>query len=266
VWIIQTQQESGQIAEFFMTESEWLTSESPQKMRAHMEKGGGVSERKLRLFACACCRRVERWFVDPCQHVAVDVLEKFADGLVTRVELAVSCQAAGTIDEGHALLSDEQVERNQDALDASYHAAQAVSQATCTDPPGDTEPTYFHRIYDTIMHIVDAAGFAAVAFDEQGGRSLSAQAAERKNLADLLRCVIGSPFRSVDFNPEWRTDTAVYLAKGMYESRDFSTMPILADALQDAGCNSDDVLDHCRDKKQTHVRGCWVVDLVLERS
>ena len=49
----------------------------------------------------------------------------------------------------------------------------------------------------------------------------------------------------------------------MYESRDFSAMPILADALQDARCDSDDILNHCRDPKQVHVRGCWVADLVL---
>jgi hypothetical protein len=51
----------------------------------------------------------------------------------------------------------------------------------------------------------------------------------------------------------------------MYEARDFSAMPILADALQDAGCDNDDILSHCRDTKQVHVRGCWVVDLVLCR-
>ena len=58
----------------------------------------------------------------------------------------------------------------------------------------------------------------------------------------------------------------VALARGMYESRDFSAMPILADALQDAGCDNDEVLNHCRDPKQVHVRGCWVVDLVLNKS
>jgi hypothetical protein len=49
----------------------------------------------------------------------------------------------------------------------------------------------------------------------------------------------------------------------MYESRDFGTMPILADALQDAGCDSADILEHCRDANATHVRGCWVLDRVL---
>jgi hypothetical protein len=52
----------------------------------------------------------------------------------------------------------------------------------------------------------------------------------------------------------------------MYEWREFSAMPILADALQDAGCEDDTILGHCRDPQFTHVRGCWVVDLVLGKS
>jgi hypothetical protein len=82
----------------------------------------------------------------------------------------------------------------------------------------------------------------------------------------LLRDVAGDPYRPVKFNPEWRTDTAQTLARQMYESREFSAMPILADALQDAGCNSDAVLNHCRDSAHPHVRGCFVVDLVLGMS
>jgi hypothetical protein len=89
---------------------------------------------------------------------------------------------------------------------------------------------------------------------------------ERTAICDLIRDIFGNPFRSVALNPEWRTDTAVSLARHFYESRDFSAMPILADALQDAGCNNDDILDHCRDPKGIHVRGCWVVDLVLGKA
>jgi hypothetical protein len=81
----------------------------------------------------------------------------------------------------------------------------------------------------------------------------------------IIRDIFGNPFRPVTFSPDWRTSTAVALAKGMYESRDFSAMPILADALQDAGCDSDAILDHCRGPGP-HVRGCWVVDLVLGKS
>ncbi|MBY0461546.1 MAG: hypothetical protein K2V38_29875 [Gemmataceae bacterium] len=80
-----------------------------------------------------------------------------------------------------------------------------------------------------------------------------------------FRCVVGNPFRPVDFRPDWRTDTAVLIAREMYESRDFGAMPILADALQDAGCDHADILAHCRGTGP-HVRGCWVVDLVLGKK
>jgi hypothetical protein len=89
---------------------------------------------------------------------------------------------------------------------------------------------------------------------------------ELKVQAVLLRDIFGNPFRPVTFEPEWRTSTALALAKQMYDSRDFSAMAILADALQDAGCENDDVLSHCRDANGVHVRGCWVVDLVLGKS
>src|SRR4029453_508957 len=85
-------------------------------------------------------------------------------------------------------------------------------------------------------------------------------------LANLVREVFGNPFRPVSFAPEWRTDTAMALARQMYESREFGAMPILADALQDAGCDSDDALNHCRDTTAPHIRGCWVVDLVLGKD
>ena len=81
----------------------------------------------------------------------------------------------------------------------------------------------------------------------------------------LVRDICGNPFRPAAFSPSWRTGTAVLLARQMYESRDFSAMPTLADALQEAGCNNPEVLDHCRGPV-SHVRGCWVVDLVLGRG
>jgi hypothetical protein len=84
-------------------------------------------------------------------------------------------------------------------------------------------------------------------------------------VTELLRDIFGNPFRPVAFSPVWRTDTAVSLAKQMYESRDFSAMPILADALQDAGCDSDELLNHCRGEGP-HVRGCWAIDLVLGKE
>ncbi len=89
---------------------------------------------------------------------------------------------------------------------------------------------------------------------------------DRPSEAALIRDIFGNPFRPVEFSPAWRTDTAMSLARVMRDGRDFSVMPILADALQDAGCDNPDILDHCRDTSVPHVRGCWVVDLVLNKS
>ncbi|MBM3982853.1 MAG: hypothetical protein FJ304_21800 [Planctomycetes bacterium] len=90
-------------------------------------------------------------------------------------------------------------------------------------------------------------------------------AAESARLAVVVRDIFGNPFRPIAFSPSWRTSDAVALARTMYETREFSAMPILADALQDAGCDSDDVLNHCRGEGP-HVRGCWVVDMVLGKE
>ena len=85
---------------------------------------------------------------------------------------------------------------------------------------------------------------------------------ERSN---MLRDVLGNPFRPVAVDPAWRTSTVVALARGIYDEKAFDRMPILADALQDAGCDNDDVLSHCRGGGP-HVRGCWVVDLLLGKE
>ncbi|MBN9516925.1 hypothetical protein J0H58_00170 [bacterium] len=81
----------------------------------------------------------------------------------------------------------------------------------------------------------------------------------------MLCEVFGSPFRPVSFEGEWRTEAVVALARGMYESRNFTAMSVLADALEDAGCSNDDILSHCRGDGP-HVRGCWVVDAVLGKT
>ncbi|MBA4190253.1 MAG: hypothetical protein C0467_19890 [Planctomycetaceae bacterium] len=78
----------------------------------------------------------------------------------------------------------------------------------------------------------------------------------------LLQDLIG-PDPLPAFDPAWRSDTAFSLALGMYDLREFSAMPILADALQDAGCVDPTILLHCQNPEQFHTRGCWVVDLVL---
>jgi hypothetical protein len=71
-----------------------------------------------------------------------------------------------------------------------------------------------------------------------------------------------NPFCPVAFSPSWRSEHTVGIAARMYDDRDFAAMPILADALEEAGCDNQDILAHCRAPGE-HVRGCWVVDLVL---
>jgi len=85
-----------------------------------------------------------------------------------------------------------------------------------------------------------------------------------RRLACLLRDIFGNPFRPVAFDRAWRSESAVALARTMYESREFSAMPILGDALEEAGCNSPEILGHCCGSTAFHVRGCWVVDLVRD--
>lgn len=79
---------------------------------------------------------------------------------------------------------------------------------------------------------------------------------------DAVRDIFGNPFRPVAFDPGWRTETAVGIARRIADSREYGNLPVLADALQDAGCDAAAVLDHCRDPGD-HVPGCWVVEAVL---
>ncbi|MBA4192079.1 MAG: hypothetical protein C0467_29220 [Planctomycetaceae bacterium] len=81
----------------------------------------------------------------------------------------------------------------------------------------------------------------------------------------LLRELFGNPFRPVTVDPSWLTSTVNALAEGIYAYRAFDRMPILADALQDAACDNDEVLAHCRGPG-SHVRGCFVVDLLLGKA
>jgi hypothetical protein len=82
---------------------------------------------------------------------------------------------------------------------------------------------------------------------------------------DLLRDIFGNPFRPLTFSPVWKTSAALSLAATIYDERTFDHLPILADALEDAGCNDAAILSHCR-RPGPHARGCWVVDVVLGKS
>ena len=95
--------------------------------------------------------------------------------------------------------------------------------------------------------------------------------AAAKTLARVLREIVGNAFTPPRFEPAWRTDTVVALAKGIHEDRAFDRMVILADALLDADCDEEAILRHCRGTEvgvkepPPHFRGCWVIELVLGR-
>jgi hypothetical protein len=85
------------------------------------------------------------------------------------------------------------------------------------------------------------------------------------SFCELLRCVFGNPFRPAVLKAAWLTPGVVGLVRTIYDDRAFDLLPVLADALEDAGCDDDDVLAHCRGPG-THTRGCWPVDLLLGKS
>jgi len=89
--------------------------------------------------------------------------------------------------------------------------------------------------------------------------------AQRAAQVRFLRCIFGNPFCPVTGDPGWRTSAVLMLARAVYEERACAWMPILADALEEAGCAAQALLDHLREPG-LHVRGCWPVDLVLGRE
>jgi hypothetical protein len=215
-----------------MTEAEWLACEEPRTLWEFV--CGKASDRKLRLFSAASFKRLLRALPDPRQQRGVEILEQMAEGTVT-----ANKRRETVTDVRHAIPPDDWV---------------------------DTQPAIDHLHYVALMLYREFVSSSIATHALSATAGLANGDAERKEQAELLRDIFGNPFRLVAFDPAHLTSTAVALASQMYESRDFSAMPILADALQDAGCDNDDILNHCRDPKQVHVRGCWVVDLVLGKS
>jgi hypothetical protein len=220
-----------------MTEAEWLSATS--FLRVYKTAEAKLrSGRKARLFCVACCRRYESHMGDPRCLAVLDAAERLADGALGREGLAAARKRAAAA---------SRTARRKLPAGHTWTLADAAEMSV-RGPRSDflvTGP----------IRVAIAAGWLGVrARDEEDAVQVG-----------LLRDLFGNPFRKVKFDKRWRTDTAVALAQHMYESRDFGVMPILADALQEAGCDSEDILVHCRGPGP-HVRGCWVVDLVLGKE
>jgi hypothetical protein len=220
-----------------VTEDKWLACTAPREMLNHLDPllrqlALQVSRRKLRLFACACCRRVWHLLGYETLRRAVEAAEHHADGLFTDAELEMARTAI-------------HYERR-----AGHQAKDAVLNAT--------GPGFLAYAVSTVAAAVDLVRRHARPV------TLNSAAAERAAQAALVRDVFGNPFRPRQVDPHWasRGDAAVAkLALAIYDEHRFEDMPILADALEDAGCRDEEILAHCRGGGG-HVRGCWLLDLV----
>jgi hypothetical protein len=221
-----------------MTEEKWLTCRDPVWMLAHLDRP--VGDRKLFLYAAACCRAHWHLLSSAPSREAVEWAERFADGEVPRDQKSALLR---WLSEGAAMDAERQAARKP----VEERMYRGVVQ------PWSLEVLATYFAHGLVVH------------DPTSPLDPTLSRYERLLSVPVLRDVFGNPFRPVTCSPSWRTDTAVTLARQMYESREFGAMPILADALQDAGCDEPAILDHCRQPGE-HVRGCWVVDLVLGKG
>jgi hypothetical protein len=217
-----------------MTEAAWLACEDPKPMLELLRDW--QSERKLRLFACDCCRRL--WHrTTELDRAVVAAIERCADGLIPAGQIFATAGVQPTVD-GYPPTS-----YSVSGAEAERVIAEAGLQNAWT---GAARARAF--VVDAVRRAEGPAG----------------RAAEWKRQSDALRCIFGNPFRHIAVDPSWLTSTVTALAQQMYETRDLTAMPILADALQDTGCDNEYVLNHCRGISE-HARGCWVVDAILNK-
>lgn len=205
-----------------------------------------VSDRKLRLFGCACCRTAGLLLKDSRSQWVVEMAERCADGLASERELAAAAaEAADAAD---------------DARDAAMKQAAYAVGAAHADALQAARGPWLHIARAEIQR-----RFASQMRERYRVIEGKFYRAEQKRQTPALRCIVGNPLRPVAFAPAWRTEHTVGIAAKVYEERDFAAMPILGDALEEAGCVEAGILTHCREPG-VHVRACWVVDLLLSKE
>jgi hypothetical protein len=206
---------------------------------------GVGSERKFRLLMCAAIRRLWPLALDPRSQAAVETVQRFADRAATAADLQAAAAAAYE----------------------AYHGSRAANQDTavanaayCAAAP--SPPHQPHAMALTVLEDCRAACERNAHLGLDAKREAAAH-------AWLFRCVFGHPFRPAPAGLEawraWNGGTAAQLASIIYVEHRFNILPILADALEEAGCDDERVLAHCRDERP-HVLGCWVVDLLLGKA
>lgn len=240
-----------------MTESEWLAATDPEPMIWIIRKQG--TERRQRLAACACCRT--QWAEDrrsPRSRAfewVFDCSERYADGQCDEAE-------ARAVFEKAMDLANPQIAMQ--GLEELEIFKRMVRTALCANPLPNaplsmlaSEEPKRTRFFGAIRKVIGNWLSIAEAADPQAPRPAI--------WCHLIRDIFGNPFRPVTLNSAWLTwhdGLLVSMAQWMYDSRDFGDMPVLADALEEAGCSDFYILNHCREPGE-HVRGCHVVDLCL---
>jgi hypothetical protein len=235
---------------------DWLASSEPAALLGLLR--GSASDRKLRLFAVACCRRILHLMGAERSRTAVEVAERYADGLADSRKRKAARTAAWGVVEAALTAAAAEGTGHRDATVAAIRAADAAASAC--------DPKAASAAHDVTARAADAAERALRAAG--GAGAYAAWTAEKAAHARLLRELFGNPFRAVTVYPAWLTwngGTVPQMAQTVYDGGRFELLPILADALEEAGCRDAEVLAHCRVPGE-HVRGCWVVDLLLERD
>jgi hypothetical protein len=250
-----------------MTEAEWLACEEPSRLlaslfaRARGDKRAAGDER-FRRFAIACCRRVAE-VLEFGDTYALDCLEIYATSRLHEAILkARRFHRPAAADASRALSTVSRAD-GVTWLRAQARGLATSAVWTCTKSKA-TQAAMAYREAAAAMATIKTLG-APIPDSYRYNEWLPPDSAELAMQASFLRDIFGNPFRPVEYPPQWPTDTAVALARHMYESCDFSAMPILADALEDASCDDHAILDHCRGPGP-HVRGCWLLDALLNKK
>jgi hypothetical protein len=235
-----------------MTEADWLSCGDPEPMLAFLRRR--VSARRYRLFACACCRRIGHLLPVPAGHDMIVAAERFADGEITEEEFKAVKTATRGVDK-HA----------RDAPSGTVLAFYAAREAVDASARSSACNASHMAVNAVAIAAVRASGFDIA---QWAVRQANARIAEKREQANVLRDVIGNPFHPQVVDRawlEWNNQTVARLAAHVYEERAFEQMPILGDALEEAGCDNAMMLAHCREKRE-HVSGCWLVDLLLAKE
>jgi hypothetical protein len=255
-----------------MTESDWWSCQEPQKMLLALRASGKLSERKGRLFAVAACRRLWHLLTDERSRQGVEVAEQCADGLADPQALRGAYQTAWAAAKelmtsscpAAALDVADDADLMYGMRDEGLAAPASCAAAYAPSP----DPADCDRVAYYAAHAQYQAASLLPLWDDIARRD-AARRAELLAQAALLRDIFGPlPFRPVTLHPSartWNDGCIVQLATSIYDGRDFSPvrMGVLADALEEAGVSDAEVLGHCRDRQAVHVRGCWLIDLLL---